>query len=184
MYWMSKAQKTGLSGEQWTLDQLTQLGYQARPLAGWTDQADLIITSTPHPVLVEVKLATRRERWQRQPAGHWLRRFFYSWEVSRLPASDLVIVLAADAPSGVAYGPHASAGRAAFVLPSWAITGRGVSVIHLASDPAAYVARGRGWLAPYWAEAATTQAGAWERVIEEVAASRQRRTRQLALFEG
>lgn len=144
MYWMSKNQRTGLSGEQWTLCQLEALGYQARPLTGWTDEADLIITSTPHPVLVEVKLARRRERWQKQPAGHWLQRFFYSWEVSRLPARDLVIVLVADTPT------NGDSSRAAFVLPSWAITGRGVSVIHLASDPAAYVARGRGWLAPFW----------------------------------
>jgi hypothetical protein len=38
----------GASVEDWTLQQLTGLGYTARPLRLWTDRYDLLITgSTP-----------------------------------------------------------------------------------------------------------------------------------------
>lgn len=156
----SETQRFGAAAESWAIEQLQAQGWQARPLSQWTDQADIIIDSGPAPLLVEVKAARPRQFWQRRPAG-WEQRTRYSWNVGRLAEGvDMAVILVAQDEAG---------SRHPFIVPSWAIAARGVTVIHLASNPAAYAHRGRGWLACYYRRWAT---------IDQVMTTRRRFARQ------
>lgn len=136
----SAKQRYGAKVESWALAQLQAQGWQARPLGQWTDQADIIIDGSA-PLLVEVKGARRREFFNKI-RGNWYKRTRYSWDVARIPEGiDLAVILVAQDDAGT-YHP--------FVVPSWAIVARSVTVIHLATHPEAYADRGRGWLAPYY----------------------------------
>jgi len=145
----SEAQQFGATGERIALNELQRRGYNVSPISDWSAEADLCIFGSV-PVLVEVKVAHCREFWNKNNGGRWRRRKRWSWEVNRIPRNiDMIVMLIAIDQDGVSHP---------FVLPSWAIAGRGwPSVIHLASDPLAYVTRGRGWLAEYYQQWSTVE---------------------------
>ena len=162
-YLYCESQCFGNRIEQWVLKQLQARGWAARLLPQFQDWTDIIVDGV---ISVPVEVKGARARLFRRYRGGPLDRIRYSWNVSRIAKTDMVVVLIALDQAGV-YHP--------FIIPSWFVQIRRVSVIHLASDPAAYAGRGRGWMAEFYQR--------WE-TINEVMNVRHRfnQTGQLTLW--
>jgi hypothetical protein len=133
---LSKTQKIGLQAEKWALQKLLKQGYQAQLVSSWVAQYDILVGGL---LQVEVKFSNQRVRYVRP--GYY--RPVWWFDVSRLPAGDMIVILICADDRGK-WWPY--------VAPSWYFFGRhSVAITSHPKQYSGYLAKTlRNWSNVAW----------------------------------